>query len=113
MTDLQLEHSIQNQILQSQTNLLLQESNNLELMKKFNLTYINADSNWVSVESENFRASMSKYGTSEIKMLCKLDVKDISTFEEFQTAKEIVTKEKQKTLTGLYWIAFRIFQDKG
>ena len=45
-------------------------------------------------------------------MLCKLDIKDISTFEEFKKARDIVTKEKQKTLTALYWIAFRIFVEK-
>ena len=114
MTDLQLEHSIQNQISQSKANKLLEESNNLELMKKFNLTYINADSIWVSVESENFSANISKHSStgSNIKMLCKLDIKDISTFDEFQKARDIVMKEKQKTLTGLYWIAFRAFQDK-
>ncbi len=113
LTDQELEFSIQNQIAIAKQNKIIEESNILELKKKFNLTYIRYDDYSISIESENWSGYMTKYNTAEFKMLCKLDVKDILTFEEFQEARNIVLQEKQKTMTGLYWIAFRIFKDKG
>ncbi len=113
LTDQELEFSIQNQLTIDKQQRIIEESNILELKKKFNLTYISYSNDFVTVESENFRADISKYSmNSNITMLCKLDVKDIKTFDEFQTARDIITKEKQKTLTGLYWIAFRTFQER-
>ena len=111
LTDQELEFSIQNQLTQAKQAKIIEESNILELKKKFNLTYVSYDDYSVSLESENFSAYKSKYGKAEIKLSCKLDVKDINTFEEFKKAKYIMNVEKQKTLTALYWLVFRIHKD--
>ena len=111
LTDQELEFSIQNQIRQDKQSRIIEESNILEFKKKFNLTYVNYNDYSISIESENWSGYKSKYGETEFKMLCKLDIKDISTFEEFKIARDIVMKEKQQTMTALYWLVFRIFKD--
>ncbi len=113
LTDQELEFSIQNQLTIDKQQRITEESNKAEIMKKFNLTYVSYDSTWVSVNSENFSGSIGKYNMgAKINMKCKIDMKDIETFEDFQKIQNIMKIEKQKTMTGLYWIAFRAFQEK-
>ncbi len=114
LTDQELEFSLQNQITVDKQQRLIEESNILELRKKFNLTYVSYSYNYVSVESENFSANIGSYQMkAEDRMKCKIDMKDISTYEDFQAVQDNMKAEKQKTLTALFWIAFRVFQEKG
>ena len=112
LTDNQLEFSIQNQITTDKQQRIIEESNILELKRKFNLSYVRYDDYSISIESENFAGYVIKHTEPEMKMLCKLDEKDITTFEEFQAAKNIIAVEKQNTLDALNWIADIIFINK-
>ncbi len=110
LTDQELESSIQNQLTLAKQNKIIEESNNLELKKKFNLTYVSYDDYSISIESENFSGYRTKYSDPVIKMLCKLDIKDISTFEEFQEARDIVLVEKKITSEALDYITKLVFK---
>ena len=110
LTDQELESSIQNQLTLARQNTIIEESNNLELKKKFNLTYVSYDDYSISIESENFSGYRTKYSDPTIKMLCKLDIKDISTFEEFQEARDIVLVEKKITSEALDYITKLVFK---
>ena len=110
LTDQELESSIQNQLILARQNTIIEESNNLELKKKFNLTYVSYNDYSISIESENFSGYRTKYSDPVIKMLCKLDIKDISTFEEFQEARDIVLVEKKIISEALDYITKLVFK---
>ncbi len=111
MTDEELESSINRCNQVTKENTIKQESNGLELKKKFDLTYVGEiSSQRISIESENFTASIYKWDENmSIRMKCELDVKDIKTFEEFEKARSIVIAEKQRIMTAIYWCKFRFF----
>ena len=110
-TDEELELGLKYSIEDEKAIIIRKEKHKLELMKKFNLTYISEVSNTrISIESENFTASLYSWDTDmKIRMKCELDVKDIKTFEEFQEARKIVIQEKQRVMTAIYWLKFRLF----
>ena len=113
-TDEELELGLKYSIEDEKALIIRKEKHRLELMKKFDLTYVGeASDTRISIESENFTASLYSWDKDmTIRMKCELDVKDIKTFEEFEAARKIVIQEKQRIMTAVYWLKFRLFKLK-
>jgi len=112
MSDEVLIDLIKGRISANKASILQEESQKQEVINKFKLVYIHSMSDTIiSLESENFTAALYSWDRHNmvINMTCKLDVKDIKTFEEFQEARKIVTDEKQRIMTAVYWLSFRLF----
>ena len=111
-TDEELDLGLKYSIEDEKALIIRKEKHKLELMKKFDLTYVGeASDQRISIETENFSASLYSWDDSmNIRMKCELDVKDIKTFEEFEAARKIVIQEKQRIMTAVYWLKFRLFK---
>ena len=109
-----MDKKIEEELVENKKNFIRASKKKSELIdslkEEFNLNYLSISDYNVTLENEFYSATYKDYGEDRLNVssICKMDAKDISTFEEFQEAKTMVEEARESITEAGNWIGSRV-----